>query len=185
MLMTFRLVAFIIVSAAIYHFSRASLRSNRFHGFYRFFAWESFLVLMLLNLNIRVYQPTSVHHVMAIVCLVLSGILGGHGFQVLRQEGRLDDHRDDPTLLRIEKTTVLVTAGIYRYIRHPLYCSFLLLTWGSFLFVPSWPAVLLAAVVSLNIIVAARVEEKENLLYFSAAYCDYMKRTKMFIPFVL
>ena len=185
MWMTFRFVVFIIVSVVVYRVSRAPLRSYHSHGFYRFFAWEVFLVLMLLNLNIRAYQPTSVHHVTAIVCLVLSGILGGHGFQVLRQEGRLDDHRDDPTLLRIEKTTVLVTAGLYKYIRHPLYCSFLLLTWGSFLFIPSWQAGLLAVVVTLNIIAAARAEEKENSLYFCAAYNDYMKRTKMFIPFLL
>jgi protein-S-isoprenylcysteine O-methyltransferase Ste14 len=185
MLMIFGLVFFIVGSAVIYHFSRGSLRNNRSHGFYRFFAWEFFLALMLLNLNIRAYQPSSVHHIMAIVCLLLSGYLGRHGFQELRSEGRLDDHRDDPTLLRIEKTTVLVTAGIYKYIRHPLYCSFLLLTWGSFLFIPSWPACLLAVVVTLNIIVAARVEEKENFQYFGVAYSDYMERTKMFIPFVL
>jgi protein-S-isoprenylcysteine O-methyltransferase Ste14 len=185
MLMTFRLIVFIIVSAVIYRISRASLRNYRSHGFYRFFAWESFLLLMLLNLNIRAYQPSSVHHVIAVACLLLSGALGLHGFQLLSREGKLDDQRDDPTLLRIEKTTVLVTAGAYKYIRHPLYCSFLLLTWGSFFFIPSWPAGLLAVVVTLNIIAAARAEEKENSLYFSAAYSDYKKRTKMFIPFVL
>jgi protein-S-isoprenylcysteine O-methyltransferase Ste14 len=185
MLVMFRLVVFIIVSVAIYRVSRVSLRSYHSHGFYRFFAWETFLMLMLLNLNIRAYQPSSVHHVMAIICLFISGLLGAHGFQTLRKEGRLDDHRDDPTLLRIEKTTVLVTAGAYKYVRHPLYCSFLLLTWGSFLFIPSWQAGLLAIVVTLNIIVAARVEENENSLYFRAAYNDYMKRTNMFIPFVL
>ena len=185
MLSMFRFVVFIIVSVAIYHVSRASLRSSYSHGFFRFFAWETFLVLMLLNLNIRAYQPSSMHHDMAIVCLILSGLLGIHGFQALRREGKPDDDRDDPTLLRIEKTTVLVTAGVYKYVRHPLYCSFLLLTWGSFLFIPSWQAGLLAIVVTLNIIAAARVEEKENSLYFCAAYNDYMKRTKMFIPFVL
>ena len=169
MLSMFRLVVFIIVSVAIYHASRSSLRSAYSHGFFRFFAWETFLVLMLLNLNIRAYQPSSVHHDMAIVFLILSGLLGVHGFQALRREGKPDDDRDDPTLLRIEKTTVLVTAGAYKYVRHPLYCSFLLLTWGSFLFIPSWQACSLAIVVTLNIIAAARVEEKENSLYFCAA----------------
>jgi len=185
MLVMFRLVVFIVVSVAIYHVSRASLRSFHSHGFYRFFAWETFLALMLLNLNIRAYHPFSVHHSMAIMCLILSGLLGVHGFQALRREGKLDDDRDDPTLLRIEKTTVLVTAGAYKYVRHPLYCSFLLLTWGSFLFIPSSQAGVLAIVVTLNIIAAARVEEKENSQYFCAAYNGYMKRTKMFIPFVL
>jgi protein-S-isoprenylcysteine O-methyltransferase Ste14 len=185
MLMMFRIVVFIIVSVAIYRISRESLRSYHSHGFYRFFAWETFLVLMLLNLNIRAYQPSSLHHDMAVVCLLLSGLMGVHGFQLLRREGKLDDRRDDPTLLHIEKTTVLVTAGAYKYVRHPLYCSFLLLTWGSFLFVPSWQGGLLAIVATLNVIVAARVEERENLLYFGAAYSDYVKRTKRFIPFVM
>ena len=185
MLMMFRLVVFSTVSVAIYRISRESLRSYPSHGFYRFFAWEVFLVLMLLNLNIQAYQPSTVHHGVAVVCMLLSGLMGVHGFYMLRREGKLDDHRDDPTLFRIEKTTILVTSGAYKYVRHPLYCSFLLLTWGSFLFIPSWQAGFLAMGVTLNIILAARVEEKENALYFSADYCDYMKRTKMFIPFVL
>jgi protein-S-isoprenylcysteine O-methyltransferase Ste14 len=185
MLLMFRIVVFIIVSLVIYRVSRASLRDYNTHGFYRFFAWETFLVLMLLNLNIRAYQPSSLHHIIAVVCLMLSGFMGVHGFQLLRTEGKLDDRRYDPTLLRIEKTTVLVTSGAYKYVRHPLYCSFLLLTWGSFLFIPSWQAGVLANVVTVNIITAARMEEKENKLYFCGAYTDYMKRTKMFIPFVL
>jgi protein-S-isoprenylcysteine O-methyltransferase Ste14 len=180
-----RLAIFIIASFLIYYISRPSLRSYRSHGFYRFFAWEAVLALVLLNLNIRAYRPSSMHHAMAIVCLIFSGILGAHGFRMLSREGRLDDQRADPTLLKIEKTTVLVTAGAYKYMRHPLYTSFLLLTWGSYLFIPSLPAGLLATVATLNVIEAARVEEKENLLYFGAAYGDYMKRTKMFIPFLL
>jgi protein-S-isoprenylcysteine O-methyltransferase Ste14 len=44
---------------------------------------------------------------------------------------------------------------------------------------------LLTIVATMNVIVAARVEEKENLLYFGDGYSDYMKRTKMFIPFVM
>jgi len=185
MLMIFRLAVFFIVSVALYVISRGSLRSYHSHGFYRFFAWEAVLALVLLNLDIRTYQPSSVHHLTAIICLILSGLLAVHGFQLLRRDGKLDRRRDDPTLLWVEKTTVLVTTGAYKYVRHPLYCSFLLLTWGSFLFVPSWQGGLLASVATLNVIVAARVEEQENLLYFGVAYNNYVKRTKMFIPFVI
>ena len=42
---------------------------------------------MLLNLNIRAYEPSSVHHIIAVVCLILSGLMGGNGFQLLRTEG--------------------------------------------------------------------------------------------------
>lgn len=183
--MTVRLVVFVAVSIALYRISRPALRSYRSHGFYRFFAWEAVLALVLLNLDIRAYQPSSIHHRMAILCLTLSGVLAIHGFQLLRREGRLNNQRLDPTLLWVEKTTVLVTTGAYKYIRHPLYCSFFLLTWGSYLFIPSWHGGLLAFVASVNVIVAARVEEKENLQYFGVAYSDYMKRTKRFIPFVM
>jgi protein-S-isoprenylcysteine O-methyltransferase Ste14 len=185
MLIILKLAVFMIVSFAFYRVSRKALRNYRSHGFYRFFAWETFLALMLLNLDIRKYQPSSAHHIMAVLSLVLSGLLAIHGFQLLRREGKLDKRRDDPTLFWVEKTTVLVTTGAYKYVRHPLYSSFLLLIWGSFLFIPSRPAGLLAIVATLNVIVAARVEEKENLLYFGAAYSDHMKRTKMFIPFVV
>jgi protein-S-isoprenylcysteine O-methyltransferase Ste14 len=185
MWMIIRIAVFIVVSIVIYRISRISLRSFRSHGFYRFFAWEAVLVLVLLNLNIRAYQPYSVHHYMAILCLILSGVLGIHGFLLLHKEGRPDSRRDDPTLLPVEKTTVLVTAGAYKYVRHPLYSAFFLLTWGSYLFIPSWQAGLLGVVATLNVIAAAKVEEDENLQYFGAAYRDYMKRTKMFFPFVL
>jgi len=185
MLIIFRLAVFIIVSVTLYLISRKSLRSYRFHGFYRFFAWEAVLALVLLNLDYRTYQLSSTHLIMALVTLTISALLAIHGFQLLRREGMLDYRRDDPTLLWVEKTTVLVTVGAYKYVRHPLYCSFLMMIWGSFLVVPSWQGGLLALFASLNIILAARVEEQENLLYFGTAYCDYMKRTKMFIPFVI
>ena len=185
MLRIFGVGVFLAASVAIYQVSRISLHNYRTHGFYRFFAWEAALALVLLNLNIRAYQPHSVHHYVAIVCLILSGILGSHGFQLLRREGRPDDRRNDPTLLPVEKTTVLVTTGAYKYVRHPLYSSFFLLTWGSYLFIPSLQAGLLAVVATVNVIVAARMEETENLQYFGAVYRDYLKRTKRFIPFLL
>ena len=40
---------------------------------------------------------------------------------------------------RFESTTTLVTAGAYRYIRHPLYESGLMLAWGAALKAPSAP----------------------------------------------
>lgn len=185
MLTAFRIVVFVVASVGPIRASRVPLRSYRVHGFYRFFAWEAVLALFLMNLDYRAYQPFSVHHSIAMVFLVISLLLAFHGFRLLCRRGKLDRQRNDPTLLWVEKTTVLVTAGAYQFIRHPLYCSFIFLTWSTFLVVPSWLGGSLATLATLCLIVAARVEERENIDFFGDAYRDYMKRTKMFIPFVV
>ncbi len=84
----------------------------------------------------------------------------------------------------IEKTTELVTTGAYRYTRHPIYSSLLFLAWGVFFKRPSWVGGLLASSATLFLLATAKAEESENLGYFGPAYSEYMKRTKMFIPFL-
>ena len=87
-------------------------------------------------------------------------------------------------LLGIEKTTRLVTTGAFRYIRHPLYSSLLLLAWGVFFKNPSWAGICLALGATAFLVATAMVEEAENLLYFGPVYREYMRRTKMFIPYL-
>jgi protein-S-isoprenylcysteine O-methyltransferase Ste14 len=98
--------------------------------------------------------------------------------------GKPDSKRDDPSLLGMEKTTELVKVGAYRYIRHPLYSSLLFLSWGVFFKNPSWVAVFLAVISTFALTMTARMEETENVHFFGLAYQDYMKQTRMFIPFL-
>jgi protein-S-isoprenylcysteine O-methyltransferase Ste14 len=84
----------------------------------------------------------------------------------------------------IEKTTQLVMAGIYRYIRHPICSSLLFLAWGVCFKHPAWLPLGLAVIATCCLIMTARKEEAENLRYFGTSYQDYMKRTKMFVPFL-
>jgi protein-S-isoprenylcysteine O-methyltransferase Ste14 len=84
----------------------------------------------------------------------------------------------------IEKTTELVTTGVYRYIRHPFYSSLLFLGWGILFKKLSWIGVLLAVLTTIFLIITARKEEIENIQFFGANYQEYMKRTKMFVPFL-
>lgn len=88
-------------------------------------------------------------------------------------------------MLAFERTTVLVTWGIYRYIRHPMYASLFFLCWGFFFRAPSLAGGVLAAAASVLLWVAAIVEEAENIAYFGDAYRQYMKRTWRFLPHVL
>jgi protein-S-isoprenylcysteine O-methyltransferase Ste14 len=143
------------------------------------------LILILINLDVWFYQPFSLHQIISWLLLVASIYLVIHGVQLLRMVGRPDSERDnDPALIGFEKTTQLVQVGAYRYIRHPLYSSLLFLTWGAFFKQPSWAGILLAGLATLFLTMTAKIEERENTAFFGEVYQDYMKQTKMFIPFL-
>jgi protein-S-isoprenylcysteine O-methyltransferase Ste14 len=85
----------------------------------------------------------------------------------------------------IDNTTVLLKQGAYKYIRHPLYGSLLLLGWGVFLKNVSLVSIILVLVASGFLVGMAKVEEKENLRKFGSDYASYIKTTKMFFPFLV
>jgi len=181
----FKLIAFAVISAGLVYVSRASLRAPRSHGFYRFFAWEFIAALFILNIDVWFLDPFSWHQLVSwfllIVCLVPLVL----GIRSLRAQGKPAVNRDaEPQLLAFEKTSALVTTGIYRHIRHPLYSSLLLLTWGIFFKAPSWPGALLAFMATLFLVATARADEAECIRFFGPSYQAYMERTRMFVPFV-
>lgn len=172
-----RAAVFVLGSYGIIRLSHPSLVKPRSHGFYRVFAFESLLALFLLNAEAWVRNPLAARQLASWILLMASAILAVHGFTMLRRLGK-------PSA-SLETTTVLVTSGIYRYIRHPLYASLLYLGWGVFLRQPTFAAAALTAAASLFLFLTARVEELENLAKFGADYNEYMKATRRFIPFVL
>jgi len=182
----FKLIIFVVASTGIAYVSRASLRAPRSHGFYRFFAWELILALVLLNVDYWFRHPLSAHQIISWLMLILSAFLVVHGIHLLRKIGKPDNQRneDGPTI-GFEKTTALIITGAYKYIRHPLYSSLLFLAWGVFFKAPSWPGGILALAATIFLVATARVEEAENIRFFGPAYRAYMKHTKMFIPFLL
>jgi len=181
---TEKLILFAVVSGIMLLVSRESLRHPTFHGFYRFFAWELILVLILYNMEFWFHEPGSILQILSWNLLFISLFLVIHGVTLLRVLGKPDASRKDVALIRLEKTTRLVTAGAYHYIRHPLYSSLMFLAWGAYFKRPSWPAAGLAAGACLFLVATSRMEEKENLRYFGDEYMEYMKRTRMFIPFL-
>jgi protein-S-isoprenylcysteine O-methyltransferase Ste14 len=184
MLPELKLITFVVASFGLAWASRGSLRDVRSHGFYRFFAWEAIVALILINLDDWYYKPFSAHQIVAWLLLFVSAFLVIHGVQLLRTVGKPDSQRKDPALLGMEKTTELVTVGAYRYIRHPLYSSLLFLAWGAFFKHPAWIGLSLASLATLLLSVTAKIEEAENMRYFGEAYEIYMRQTKMFVPFL-
>lgn len=176
MMLVLKVVIFLVVSGGILFVSWEPLRNPRSHGFYRFFAFESILILISLNLGHWFREPFSVHQIVSWPLLLCSLILAAHGFYLLRVLGRPKGG--------IESTTTLVVLGAYKYIRHPLYSSLLFLGWGVFFKNPSILGGILAVVASAFVVATAKVEESENIRKFGADYGMYMKITKMFLPFL-
>jgi protein-S-isoprenylcysteine O-methyltransferase Ste14 len=180
-----KLIVFVIATAVLVYISRASLRRANSHGFYRFFAWESILLLFLLVVDQWFIDPFSWHQLIAWGLLFVCLVPLIFGVRTLRRRGEPTKERPgDPSLLAFEKTSALVTSGIYAYIRHPLYSSLLLLAWGIFFKAPSLPGGALVLVATTFLIATARADEQECLRFFGDEYRVYMQKTKRFIPFL-
>ncbi len=179
-----KFIVFIVGSALLAYISRANLLAPRSHGFYRFIAWEAMLALFLLNVDSWFSDPFAWYQIISWVFLFACIVPVVYGTYLLRTRGRPDQSRQDEALIGFEKTTALVTDGIYHYIRHPLYSSLLLLAWGIFFKLPSLPGVLLVLIATLALTMTARVEEQENIRFFGPVYTEYKSRTRMFIPFL-
>ncbi len=180
-----RVAIFFAASAAIIQLSWRSLRDLRSHGFYRFFAFELLTALILLNVPMWFRDPLSTRQLVSWFLAAASIGLAIEGFRLLRLIGRPTLNAARSTNLPFENTTALVTAGAYRFIRHPLYASLLALVWCAYLKNPfAIGGIVLALSASGFLIATSVAEERENLVSFGAAYAAYMKHTRRFVPFL-
>lgn len=180
-----KFIAFAVISAGLVFISRASLRAPRSHGFYRFFAWEIIVALFLINVDGWFKNPFSWHQLISwflLIACIFPLILG---VSFLAGKGKTGKHRrGEPQLLAFERTTQLVTTGIYHYIRHPLYSSLLFLAWGIFFKDPTWFGALLGMAATFFLLATAKADEAECVRFFGPEYETYMKKTRMFVPFL-
>lgn len=85
--------------------------------------------------------------------------------------------------LQIRDNHHLVTDGLYRYVRHPMYSSFWLWALAQFFLLPNWVAGL-AGLLGVAILYFSRVGKEEAMMRnaFGTAYDDYAARTGRVIP---
>jgi protein-S-isoprenylcysteine O-methyltransferase Ste14 len=77
----------------------------------------------------------------------------------------------------------VVTSGVYRRIRHPMYTAIALYSIAQALLLPNWiagPSSLLAFIVLF--VLRVNVEEQMMLEHFGDEYAAYMNRTKRLFP---
>ena len=155
----------------------ASIKEKRYHGLYRFFSFESILLLVLTNYPCWFLEPFSISQCLSWLLMFISLFLAVNGFLHLIDRGKPDG--------RFENTSLLITNGMFRFIRHPLYCSLLLLGTGIWLKNPKEILSLSLGIINaVAIYLTAREEEREMIKRFGDSYKVYMKNSKMFIPFI-
>lgn len=177
-------IVFAACSLPIVWVSRRSLLRPACHGFPRFFAFEAVLALLVLNAPAWLAAPLAPRQIVSWLLLLASAVLVIRGVLDLRRGGPRPAEPGSP-LFACENTENLVTTGVYRFIRHPMYSSLLFLAWGAMLKVPSVLTVALAGVATAALIATAKIEERENVARFGDEYREYRKRTRLFVPFLL
>ncbi len=77
----------------------------------------------------------------------------------------------------------LVTQGVYRDMRHPMYASFLVLGLGQALLVPNWIAGL-SGIVALGLLIALRLPSEEAMMIeqFGDEYRHYQRHVGAIVP---
>ena len=169
---TFVVLTLLAVVASVH-----SWRTKQAYGFFRFLAFETLAILIVWNVDRWFHDPYSIPQIISWTLFVVVTVLAIHGVHLLRVVGRSESRI-------MEDTQSVVEVGAYRYIRHPLYSSLVLFGWGVFLKGLDIPSAALALASTAFFVATARYEEKFNIEHFGPAYSDYMKRSKMFIPFL-
>jgi len=154
-----------------------SIKYKRYHGVARFFAFESIFILVLLNYKVWFQNPFSPLQLISWALLTISLYPVITGYLLLKREGK-------PSV-NFENTSLLVKTGIYGLIRHPLYLSVFLLGTGIMMKNPEPVQLVLGIVNLLAVWITSRIEENEMIAKFGDEYRQYMKHTKMFIPYIV
>jgi protein-S-isoprenylcysteine O-methyltransferase Ste14 len=172
------LLLFIALSTGAVVASIHAWRTRQAYGFLRFFAFESLVLLIVWNARWWFREPLSIQQIVSWSIIAASAVLAAHGVHLLKSAGKSQKRV-------MEDTQTVVEVGAYRYIRHPCYASLMLFGWGIFFKGTDLPSGGLALMATIFWIATARYEERFNIDRLGAAYSEYMKRTKMFVPFLL
>ncbi|NHI91335.1 MAG: isoprenylcysteine carboxylmethyltransferase family protein [Candidatus Lokiarchaeota archaeon] len=88
-------------------------------------------------------------------------------------------------VIQIDKDHEIISTGLYKYIRHPMYLGGILMMTGPFLIFKSLIALICMLIFNI-ILLTKRMDKEEGMLQkgLGEQYKSYMKRTKRLIPFI-
>ena len=180
-----KILLFGVLSIPVIIISWRTLFNIKSHGFYRFISWECIIWLLVRNYRFWFDDPFSIKQIFSWAFLFFSAYLVISGVILLKKAGKSKKDRNKKTLYQFEKTVELIDTGIFRYIRHPLYSSLLFLSWGIFLKNTTGELLIVTLLSTTCLYITAIFDEKECSRFFGNKYKEYMKSSKMFIPFII
>jgi protein-S-isoprenylcysteine O-methyltransferase Ste14 len=143
----------------------------------------SFLGMFLVPLVfVATGQPKFANYPAMPVQIALGTIVCAVGLWIFRQTHK-ELGRNWSATLEVRKDHSLVTTGIYRSVRHPMYAGYWLWTAAQALLLANWVAGL-AGFLAFALHFFMRVEHEEQMMRerFGEAYRDYAARTSRIIP---
>jgi protein-S-isoprenylcysteine O-methyltransferase Ste14 len=115
--------------------------------------------------------------VLAIVFFVLGGLLSWTGSRALGRQWRID--------AGLSSDHELITAGPYRFVRHPIYTSMLCVLLATGFVVTPLPLFVLAIVVCpIGTEIRVRIEDRLLASQFGDRFQEYQRAVPAYIPFV-
>jgi protein-S-isoprenylcysteine O-methyltransferase Ste14 len=87
--------------------------------------------------------------------------------------------------LEVRDKHELITGGVYRYVRHPMYSAFFLWAVAQCLLLPNWVAGI-SGLIGFGILYSFRIGREERLMLeaFGEQYRAYMARTARIVPWI-
>jgi len=137
------------------------------------------MVRLTFNDNILLFKQTTFLSIISIVLIILGLVV----LVIASKTFNLKEFLGIETY-EIKMESKLVTKGIYKFMRHPLYTGTILLLSGYFLYVPTLSVLIFLILTFVYIEIGSRLEEKKLLIEFGNDYTEYCKNVKRYFPFI-
>lgn len=140
----------------------------------------SFYALMVLQFFVPflTFTPTALTRIFSVVLFGCGVWISIEGRRTL---GLNWNHMID---YQVKERQALVTEGIYKYVRHPIYAGFLLMLTGIQVALHSWMFLPVFIIVLTVIYLQSKREEAVLARHFGKEYLRYLQSSKMFFPFI-
>jgi len=131
--------------------------------------WLSDAFIFKYSIFLEQYISNYIRVPIAMIIFIIAGYLAWKGMNTVFGRKREKPH--------------VITTGVFSVVRHPIYLAAILLYLGFILLSLSLLSGLVWIFIIIFYYVISLYEEKLLIKEFGSAYCEYMRKVPMFLPF--